>query len=124
MISSIGLLNTITGMNSLVSGLTIVAVGNSFPDIFISMALANKGYLIMAVTGIFAGVLINMLVGFSLSCILKAVRFDLVNRLGNEPFDLFSWTAESKEQNIMIGIVLVSSFVLSIGMLIRIMTNG
>lgn len=74
MISAITLLNTILGINSLVSGLTIVAIGNSFPDYFITRALVQKGYLIMATTGIFAAVLINFLLGFGLSCILKTIR--------------------------------------------------
>lgn len=73
-LAAVTLFNTVSGANFLISGLTVVAVGNSCPDYFITSALAKKGYLVMASTGILAGVLLNFLLGFGLSNILKTIR--------------------------------------------------
>ena len=74
----------LTGSSMVFMGMTIIAMANTFIDLFMDSILSKQGYEIMAVTGIFAGQMFNFLLGFSISGIL---RFILGNR---ENFHLFT----------------------------------
>lgn len=73
-----------TGVNDMVSGMTIIAVGNSMPDLFVCTAIANQGYTLMASSGIFSSILLNFLLGFSLSTLLKTFRYPSEINLDSE----------------------------------------
>ena len=52
-------------------GMTILAISNTFVDMFVNGALAQQGYEIMAITGLFGGQMFNFLIGFSIGCLRK-----------------------------------------------------
>ncbi len=55
-------------------GLTILAWGNSTNDYFVDVALAKKGYGIMAIAGIFAGQFLNLTIGFGIVLMKKTLQ--------------------------------------------------
>jgi len=72
-IDVIQLLQTLTGLPTLVLGMTIMAIGNSCPDAAVDPALSAQGYTTMAITGVYSGQMFNFLVGTSISCIFKSI---------------------------------------------------
>lgn len=73
LIQAIQLIEVMTGLPQLVLGMTVMAIGNSIPDLAVDTALSAQGLTTMAITGIFSGQMFNFLVGFSLTCILKTI---------------------------------------------------
>lgn len=61
----------ITGTTEIFMGLTILAIANTFVDLFVNGSLAAQGYEIMAITGLFGGQMFNFLIGFALSGFVK-----------------------------------------------------
>lgn len=120
MLSAIGLVKVLTGLHDLVMGVTILSVGNCFPgrlvssDLFICAALASKGYTIMAVTGITAGIMFNFLFGFALSYILSTIR------TGNSELSLFGMSRETLKHDLMMLILLCSSILIFAFLLVRV----
>ena len=85
-------------------GMTVIAMANSFIDLFIDAILSKQGHGLMAITGIFAGQMFNFLLGFSISGIL---RF-LVGDRGT--FNLYSpSTIFRKMKESMVALLLVAS---------------
>jgi Ca2+/Na+ antiporter len=64
-------IRVMTNSTEIFMGMTILAVSNSFVDMFVTGALAAQGYEIMAITGIFAGQMFNFLFGFGVSSLIK-----------------------------------------------------
>jgi sodium/potassium/calcium exchanger 6 len=54
-------------------GMTLLAFGNSVPDLTVNCALARTGYGEMAIAGSIAGPLFNVLVGLGVSLIKKNI---------------------------------------------------
>ena len=65
-------------------GLSLLALGNSAPDIGINCSLAKNGYGEMAIAGSIAGPLFNLLLGLGLSLLIKTIK------KGTISIDLFS----------------------------------
>jgi len=61
----------ITKFSKIFLSLTLLALGNSLGDFFVNSSIAKKGYGIMALTGVFSGQLLNLLIGFSLNSIVS-----------------------------------------------------
>lgn len=52
------------GINQVLLGATVLAVGNTLADFFANSSLSALGYGVMACTGSIAGQLFNFLIGF------------------------------------------------------------
>ena len=87
-------------------GLTLLAWGNSLPDLFVDSALAKKGYGQAAISGIFAGQYFNLSVGFGLSLIRQVIAFGPVD---------FSLTSNSNTNivNILLIVFLMLSLIVT-----------
>lgn len=80
----LNLIALISGLREDFLGMTLLAWGNSLGDLFANIALAKKGYGVLAVTGCFAGQLFNLLIGFGGALIVstkdgQTIKFDLFN---------------------------------------------
>lgn len=71
LIDMVQFVRVITNTTEIFMGMTILAVANTFVDMFVNGALAAQGYEIMAITGLFGGQMFNFLVGFSLGGFIK-----------------------------------------------------
>ena len=60
-------------------GLTLLAIGNSIPDLTLDCSLAMTGYGEMAISGTIAAPLFNLLIGFGISLIRKNLNEGVVN---------------------------------------------
>lgn len=69
----LNLVQAISGFSKVFLGLTLLSLGNSLGDFFVDTALAKKGFTTMAFTGIFSGQLLNLLIGFSLNCLMSYI---------------------------------------------------
>jgi solute carrier family 24 (sodium/potassium/calcium exchanger), member 6 len=67
----LNLIQAVSGFSKVFLGLTLLSLGNSLGDFFVDTALAKKGFTTMAFTGIFSGQLLNLLIGFSLNCLMS-----------------------------------------------------
>eukprot|EP01016_Furgasonia_blochmanni_P041034 TRINITY_DN5286_c0_g2_i1.p1 TRINITY_DN5286_c0_g2~~TRINITY_DN5286_c0_g2_i1.p1 ORF type:complete len:370 (+),score=111.77 TRINITY_DN5286_c0_g2_i1:511-1620(+) len=88
----------VSGLPSTFIGMTLIAWGNSAPDLFNDIALAKVGLSLMAVTGVFAGQLFNLLFGFGVVLLRQTLE------LGPAEFGLFN--PEFKERNLVILVIL------------------
>ena len=70
----IQLVTLLTGLPDVFLGATLLCIGISFPDTVVNVSLALQNYHMMAISAIFSGQMMNFLVGFSLSCILKSLH--------------------------------------------------
>lgn len=50
--------------------MTLLGIGNTIGDLFVDAALSIQGFDVMAITGCFVGQMSNLMVGFSLFCII------------------------------------------------------
>ena len=82
-----------SSLPSQVIGLTLIAWGNSLGDMFIGIALAKKGLGVMAISGIFAGQLFNLQIGFGLV---------LLNQTGIIRLNLFTHSNEDRINLILV----------------------
>ena len=74
-VNTLELFGDITGLPSSFLGLTILSWGNSTLDYFASKSIAKRGLGEMAMTGVIAGPIFNILVGLgvtSLACNLRS----------------------------------------------------
>jgi sodium/potassium/calcium exchanger 6 len=62
------------GVNSVLLGATLLAVGNSLGDLFNNSSLASQGFAVMACTGTISGQLFNLLIGFGLSLFRQTLQ--------------------------------------------------
>lgn len=73
-LSCVALYKVLTGLPDLLNGMTIIAIGNTIPDVFVTQALCKYGYVLMACTGIFSGIIFNLLLGYSAATLLKTIK--------------------------------------------------
>ena len=57
----------LTGMPSVIFGLTVLTWGNSICDLTANSAVARSGFAEMAITGCYSGPLFNTLLGIGIS---------------------------------------------------------
>ena len=109
-----------TDASSLYLGMTFLGIGNSCIDLFVDYLLAKRGFEAMAINGVFAGQMFNLLVGFALSCIVRGVK-NL-----DSTFHIFDWhTLGSNKTSLMVFlIVTVCAGVLITYVLALVITGG
>ena len=73
----------------IIIGLTIVSIGTSMPELFVSITSAIEGYSDMAIGNIVGSNLSNLLLILGLSAILKPVVFQKETKLYEIPLSLF-----------------------------------
>lgn len=73
----------------IIIGLTIVSIGTSMPELFVSVTSALEGYSDMAIGNIIGSNLSNLLLILGLSAIIKPVIFQKETRLYEIPMCLF-----------------------------------
>ena len=76
LIDLLNLFGTLSGINTGLLGLTVLAWGNSIGDMMANLAISRKGFAEMAMTGCFAGPLFNLLVGMGVSALTQTVSSD------------------------------------------------
>jgi len=96
------------GSTNIYMGISLVAIANTFVDMFVNIKLATKGQEKMAIVGIFGGQLFNFLFGFGISCLLKGT---LAN---SKPFHLYSIQniGIKKGQTLTFGIIILNIILL------------
>ncbi|XP_077995406.1 mitochondrial sodium/calcium exchanger protein-like [Glandiceps talaboti] len=92
LINTLETIGVIFDISDEILGLLLLAMGNSFPDLITNRTNAKAGYSVMSMSACFGGPLLNMLLGFGLSCTLGTVRAgaDLTLRHGPMQVLLFS----------------------------------
>ena len=85
-------------------GLTLLALGNSAPDLSLDVALAKIGYGEMAVAGTIAGPLFNLLIGLGISLIKSNIK--------KKTHIEFNFMNKDNRTNFIALIVLASNFVM------------
>lgn len=73
----------------IIIGLTIVSIGTSMPELFVSITSALEGYSDMAVGNVIGSNLCNLLLILGLSAVIKQVEFKKETRLIEIPITLF-----------------------------------
>ena len=76
LVDIIVLIGFVTGLPTPLLGLTIIAWGNSLPDMWASLAMTKRGFGEMAITANIAAPIFNILVGTGVSSILKLSKTD------------------------------------------------
>ena len=72
----------------IIIGLTIVSIGTSMPELFVSITSALEGYSDMAVGNVIGSNLCNLLLILGLSAIIKEIEFKKETRLIEIPLTL------------------------------------
>lgn len=72
----------------IIIGLTIVSIGTSMPELFVSVTSALEGYSDMAIGNIVGSNICNMLLILGLSSVIKSVKFQKETRLIELPMCL------------------------------------
>ena len=73
----------------IIIGLTIVSIGTSMPELFVSITSAIEGYPDMAVGNVIGSNLCNLLLILGLSAVIKTIEFKKETRLIETPITLF-----------------------------------
>lgn len=73
----------------IIIGLTIVSIGTSMPELFVSITSALEGYPDIAVGNVIGSNLCNLLLILGLSAVIKAIEFKKETRLIEIPMTLF-----------------------------------
>lgn len=73
----------------IIIGLTIISIGTSMPELFVSITSAIDGYPDMAIGNVIGSNIVNLLFILGLSSIIKAVAFKRETRLIEIPLCLF-----------------------------------
>lgn len=73
----------------IIIGLTIISIGTSMPELFVSITSALDGYPDMAVGNVIGSNIVNLLFILGLSSIIKSVEFKRETRLIEIPICLF-----------------------------------
>lgn len=104
----------------IIIGLTIISIGTSMPELFVSITSALDGYPDMAVGNVIGSNIVNLLFILGLSSIIKSVAFKRETRLIEIPICLFVSIAFMIICNIgqdvsrLDGIILIALFILFI----------
>ena len=64
------------GLSEMLIGLTIVAIGTSLPEIFITITSAQEGYLDLIIGNAIGSCICNFLFVIGITCIIRPVKFD------------------------------------------------
>ncbi len=72
----------------IIIGLTIVSIGTSMPELFVSITSAMEGYADMAIGNVVGSNICNLLLILGLSTVIKSVRFQRETRLIEIPMCL------------------------------------
>ena len=72
----------------IIIGLTIVSIGTSMPELFVSITSAIEGYPDMAVGNVIGSNLCNLLLILGLSAVIKSIKFKKETRLIEIPITL------------------------------------
>lgn len=96
------MIQIVSGLPNAYLGLTLLAWGNSVPDFFVDYSLSKQGYGQMAISGVFAGQLFNLLVGFGGTLIRATLKNGTLN------FDLLEGSSITNLNLIIIAFALVS----------------
>ncbi len=105
----------------IIIGLTIVSIGTSMPELFVSITSAIDGYSDMAVGNVIGSNLCNLLLILGLSAIIKPIEFKKETRLIEIPmtliitFILFILCNIGKDITKIEGMILIVLFILFIG---------
>lgn len=105
----------------IIIGLTIVSIGTSMPELFVSITSAIDGYPDMAVGNVIGSNLCNLLLILGLSAIIRPIEFKKETRLIEIPmtliitFILFVICNIDTDITRIEGIILVCLFILFIG---------
>lgn len=104
----------------IIIGLTIISIGTSMPELFVSITSALDGYPDMAIGNVIGSNIVNLLFILGLSSIIKSVTFKRETRLIEIPICLFVSIAFMIICNIgqdvsrLDGIILIALFILFI----------
>lgn len=104
----------------IIIGLTIISIGTSMPELFVSITSAIDGYPDMAMGNVIGSNIVNLLFILGLSSIIKSVAFKRETRLIEIPICLFISIAFMIICNIgqdvsrVDGIILIALFILFI----------
>lgn len=104
----------------IIIGLTIISIGTSIPELFVSITSALDGYPDMAIGNVIGSNIVNLLFILGLSSIIKSVTFKRETRLIEIPICLFVSIAFMIICNIgqdvsrLDGIILIALFILFI----------
>lgn len=104
----------------IIIGLTIISIGTSMPELFVSITSALDGYPDMAIGNVIGSNIVNLLFILGLSSIIKSVAFKRKTRLIEIPICLFVSIAFMIICNIgqdvsrLDGIILIALFILFI----------
>jgi len=94
----IELFDIITGISSVLLGLTLLSWGNSVGDVFTSIAISKKGMGEMAITGCLAGPIFNIMLGAGVTTfkcnrvLLDGIRYGNNDQVWNSQFKLTIFT--------------------------------
>lgn len=114
----------------IIIGLTIISIGTSMPELFVSITSALEGYSDMAIGNIIGSNIANLLLILGVSSIIKSIRFQRETRLIEIPICLiitvlFMWMCnQGKDVTKGEGIVLIVLFILFIGYTILMAFKG
>ena len=78
-VNCLELFGDITGLPASFLGLTILSWGNSLLDYFATTAIAKRGLGEMAITGVIAGPIFNILVGLGVTALVCNLRGGSIN---------------------------------------------
>lgn len=95
-------IQVVTGLPTAYLGLTLLAWGNSANDFFVDYSLAKQGLGQMAVSGVFAGQLFNLLIGFGASISRAAMEH------GTLTFELTDGTLINNLNLVILGSALIN----------------
>ncbi len=114
----------------IIIGLTIISIGTSMPELFVSITSALEGYSDMAIGNIIGSNIANLLLILGVSSMIKSIRFQRETRLIEIPICLvitvlFMWMCnQGKDVTKVEGIVLIVLFILFIGYTILMAFKG
>ncbi|MBQ3145165.1 MAG: calcium/sodium antiporter [Clostridia bacterium] len=104
----------------IIIGLTVISIGTSLPELFISITSANNGYSDMSIGNVIGSNISNLLLILGLSSIIKSIEFKKETKLIEIPLCFFItvlfFTICNIEQNVtrIEGFVFIFLFILFI----------
>lgn len=100
-LNAVRLLQVVSGFSRILLGTLVIALGSCYPDLIINTTLVQKGYNLVAIANAFSAELINLLLGFGLSCL----SIFLIGDQNNKSLELFEWKKSSRKLDFMMVII-------------------
>ena len=117
-LNAVKLLQLVTGISKIVLGTLVISLGSCYPDLIINMSLVKRGMSIVAVANAFSAELINLFLGFGLSCL----TLFFVGGRESSPLELFDWKLKSDS---LLIFTLGSAFMNQVYLLVKVIfING